>query len=62
MQGHNNAVAGLSWAQDDSQLASVAGPACYFWRMPQGGRISELDHVDLSQVSICLSVLSGLTC
>ena len=50
LQGHNRPVMGLAWSEDDTQLISVGGSACYFWQLPAGRRIAAMDHVDLSQV------------
>ena len=52
LQGHNRPVTGLAWALHDTRLISIGGSACYFWRVPAGQRISDLDHVDLGQVAI----------
>ena len=49
LQGHNRPVTGLAWSEDDTQLISVGGSACYFWQLPAGRRIAAMDHVDLSQ-------------
>ena len=56
-------MTGLAWSEDDSQLISVGGGACYFWQLPSGHRISAMDHVDLSQVSskICLLCATDLS-